>query len=95
MLKQVYRSTRNTRIERLWVEVGKHFARRWRAFFTRLEKHHDLDSRNPAHLWLLQLLFLKDINSDCDEFIQDWNAHPISGEGHDKSPNVSARINAM
>jgi hypothetical protein len=26
-------STFNTRIERLWVEVGSQFARRWRAFF--------------------------------------------------------------
>ncbi|KAK7000661.1 hypothetical protein R3P38DRAFT_3616554 [Favolaschia claudopus] len=31
-------STRNTRIERLWVEVGSQFARRWRGFFLRLER---------------------------------------------------------
>lgn len=30
-------STRNTRIERLWLEVGTQFARAWRAFFSRLE----------------------------------------------------------
>ncbi|KAF8149251.1 hypothetical protein K438DRAFT_1625182 [Mycena galopus ATCC 62051] len=30
-------STRNTCIERLWVEVETQFARRWRAFFTCLE----------------------------------------------------------
>ncbi|KAJ7202108.1 hypothetical protein GGX14DRAFT_370642 [Mycena pura] len=39
-------STHNTRIERLWVEVGSQFARSWQ-----------------------------------------WNCHPISGEGHDQSPN--------
>jgi hypothetical protein len=31
-------STRNTRIERIWSEVGSQFARAWRAFFLRLER---------------------------------------------------------
>ncbi|KAF8998159.1 hypothetical protein BDQ17DRAFT_1247961 [Cyathus striatus] len=30
-------STHNTRIERLWGEIGKQFGRRWKAFFQRLE----------------------------------------------------------
>ncbi|KAK6984404.1 hypothetical protein R3P38DRAFT_3332842 [Favolaschia claudopus] len=47
-------STHNTRIERLWVEVGSQFARRWRAFFYRLEALHGLDCRNLHHLWLIQ-----------------------------------------
>ncbi|KAJ7457474.1 hypothetical protein FB451DRAFT_1142707 [Mycena latifolia] len=80
------RSTNNTRIERLWVEVGSQFARRWRAFFYRLEALHGLDRKNPHHLWLLHLLFLDDINKDCDDFRAEWNCHPISGEGHDLSP---------
>ncbi|KIM68539.1 hypothetical protein SCLCIDRAFT_105599, partial [Scleroderma citrinum Foug A] len=46
------RSTHNTHIERLWVEVGLRFA--W-----------------PC----------------CAEFCEGWNAHPISGEGHNQSPN--------
>ncbi|KAJ7245205.1 hypothetical protein C8J57DRAFT_1438317 [Mycena rebaudengoi] len=58
-------STRNTRIERLWVEVGTQFARRWRGFFTRLERMHGLDHDNPHHLWLLHYLFLDAINLDC------------------------------
>ncbi|KAJ7732948.1 hypothetical protein DFH07DRAFT_755085, partial [Mycena maculata] len=79
-------STHNTRIERLWVEVGSQFARQWRAFFYRLEALHGLDRSNPHHLWLLHLLFLDLINEDCDNFRADWNCHPISGEGHDQSP---------
>ncbi|KAJ7442957.1 hypothetical protein FB451DRAFT_1343823 [Mycena latifolia] len=79
--------TNNTRIERLWVEVGSQFARCWRAFFYRLEALHGLDRRNPHHLWLLHLLFLNLINVDCDEFRAEWNCHPISREGHDQSPN--------
>ncbi|KAJ7769858.1 hypothetical protein B0H16DRAFT_1715509 [Mycena metata] len=79
-------STTNTRIERLWVEVGSQFARRWRAFFYRLEVLHGLDRTNPHHLWILHLLFLDLINEDCAAFRDEWNCHPISGEGHDQSP---------
>ncbi|RDX53979.1 hypothetical protein OH76DRAFT_1313617, partial [Lentinus brumalis] len=71
-------STRNTRIERMWVEVGSQFAYGWRAFFTRLERWHRLDPSNPAHLWLLHYLFLELINVDCKRFREDWNHHPIS-----------------
>ncbi|KAJ7088488.1 hypothetical protein B0H15DRAFT_780646 [Mycena belliarum] len=81
------RSTRNTRIERLWVEVGTQFARRWRAFFTRLGRLHHLDRKDPGQLWLLHLLFLPELNSDCREFQDEWNLHPISGRTtSDQSP---------
>ncbi|KAJ3809479.1 hypothetical protein F5876DRAFT_43775 [Lentinula aff. lateritia] len=82
-------STHNTRIERLWVEVGSQFGRAWRAFFFRLEGLHGLDRKNCHHLWLLHTLFLDEINKDCEDFQENWNAHPISGEGRDCSPNVS------
>ncbi|KAJ7897579.1 hypothetical protein B0H14DRAFT_2332530, partial [Mycena olivaceomarginata] len=72
-------STRNTRIERLWVEVGTQFARRWRGFFTRIERMHGLDHTSSHHLWLLHHLFLDDINSDCQEFQAEWNLHPLGG----------------
>jgi hypothetical protein len=36
-------STHNTRIEQLWVKVGKEFARAWRVFFFHLEQCHYLD----------------------------------------------------
>ncbi|KAJ7793220.1 hypothetical protein B0H14DRAFT_2393724, partial [Mycena olivaceomarginata] len=80
-------STHNTRIERLWVEVGSQFARRWRAFFYRLEALHGLDRSNPHHLWFLHLLFLDLISDDCEDFRAEWNCHPVSGEGHSQSPN--------
>lgn len=82
-------STRNTRIERLWVEVGTQFVRRWRAFFQRLERLHGLDAHNRIHLWLLHTLFLDQINEDCRDFQETYNSHPIAGQDtHDKSPNV-------
>ncbi|EIM82167.1 uncharacterized protein STEHIDRAFT_114791 [Stereum hirsutum FP-91666 SS1] len=72
-------SEKNTRIERTWVEVGSQFARRWRAFFVRLEKLHGLDRLNAAHLWLLHTLFLEPLNKDCADFVDAWNHQPISG----------------
>ncbi|KAJ7508019.1 hypothetical protein B0H11DRAFT_1704680, partial [Mycena galericulata] len=72
-------STRNTRIERLWVEVGTQFARPWRAFFTRLERLHGLNHDSPRHLWLLHRLFLDEINADCRDFQLEWNLHPLKG----------------
>ncbi|KAJ7037274.1 hypothetical protein C8F04DRAFT_952970 [Mycena alexandri] len=79
--------THNTRIERMWVEVGVQFARQWRAFFTRLGDLHRLDRHNPHHIWLLHRLFLANLNDNCHELQAQWNAHPISGRGtSDQSP---------
>ncbi|KAI1789144.1 hypothetical protein LXA43DRAFT_893471, partial [Ganoderma leucocontextum] len=79
-------STRNTRIERMWLEVGIQFAIRWRAFFTRLERCHGLDPEKPGHLWLLHALFLAEINVECSTFQHDWNRHSISGAGKGRTP---------
>ncbi|KAJ6614370.1 hypothetical protein B0H10DRAFT_2265466 [Mycena sp. CBHHK59/15] len=83
----ISRSMHNTRIERLWVEVGTQFARSWRGFFLRLERLHRFDPDNPHHLWLLHHLFLADINRDCEDFQQHWNHHPISGKGKNQTPS--------
>lgn len=85
----LYSSTRNTRIERLWLEVGRCFARGWRAFFVRLGRLYFLEKDNPHHLWLLHYLFLPDIKEDCEKFQKNWNSHPISGKGGNLSPLVS------
>jgi hypothetical protein len=31
---------------------------------------------------------MADIQQDCDEFRRDWNSHPLSGRGHNRSPLV-------
>jgi len=90
-----YRSTRNTRIERQWVEVGTQFCRAWRAFFYRLEEEHQLERGNAQHLWLLHYLFLDMINDDCQVFVQHWNNHPLSKLGHKQSPEVSNLLPAV
>lgn len=82
-------STRNTRIERVWGEVGSQLARRWRGFFQRLERMYDLNQENPHHLWLLTELFLDDLRKDCAMFVQQYNHHGIRGEGRNQTPEVS------
>lgn len=84
------RSTHNTRIERLWLESGWHFAQGWRAFFYHLEWLHFLERDDLHHVWLLHTLFLEDIQCDCEVFCQDWNKHPLSGKGQNMSPLVRA-----
>ena len=47
---------------------------------------------NPGHIWLLQTLFLNNINTNCNSFIREWNMHPISGhDTNDMSPQVFLR----
>jgi len=83
--------TRNSQIERFWVEVGSQVARQWRAFFTHLENIHCLDVSKSWHLWLIHFLFLDEINHDLSTFQEEWNHHPISHLGHDQSPLVSPK----
>lgn len=85
----IVRSTHNQRIERLWVDVGSQFVRRWRVFFARLEDMHCLRPAEPGHLWLLHQLFLDELNSDCRSFQLEWNLHGIGGpQTHGQTPSV-------
>lgn len=82
-------STRNTRIERLWGEVGSQVARRWKGFFQKLEREFHLNRGKPAHLWLLSEIFLDDLRKDCAEFVDMYNHHGIRGFAAGQSPEVS------
>ncbi|KAG8918181.1 hypothetical protein FRC02_002558 [Tulasnella sp. 418] len=71
------RSVHNVRIERLWVDVTTQFRSKWADFFQDLEVQHDLDINNSHHIWLLQYLFLADINRDATQFADGWNRHKM------------------
>ncbi len=43
-------STYNTRIERVWLNVGSKFGRAWRAFICRLEQLYGLEQKSPHYL---------------------------------------------
>lgn len=56
-----------------------------------LECLHCLEHHDSTHLWLLHLIFLDLINTDCLDFQETWNLHPISGHRtKDVSPAVSS-----
>lgn len=81
------RSVHNCRIERLWLDYTQGIGGKWREFFWALEEGSGLDADNPAHIWLLQYLFLDAINEDVQEWAEAWNAHKIQvPEGGSRSP---------
>ncbi|KAF8426138.1 hypothetical protein L210DRAFT_785760, partial [Boletus edulis BED1] len=83
---------RNSRIGRLWPEVGSQFGHRWKAFFSRLERLHSLGIEKSAHTWLLRTLFMDAISEDCEKFQAEWNLRPISGPtANNKKPQPQIR----
>lgn len=86
-LQRMHRSVHNVRIERLWEDTTLSFGEKWHEFFTILELEYGLNINNRNHIWLLQYLFLADINGDIDFFVHTWNHHRIQiRNGPNRSP---------
>lgn len=81
------RSVHNIRVERCWFDVNQGFGLKWKNFFMDLETFHGLIAGDPAHSWLVQHLFLKEIAHDAEEWRGVWNMHKmqLTGESN-KSP---------
>jgi hypothetical protein len=77
----VGRSTHNTRIERLWLDVRKNVVDFYRNFFKSLEDF-GLNINMLIDVYVLQYLFLPKINFELKEFIQAWNHHGLSTENN-------------
>ncbi|TFK45556.1 hypothetical protein OE88DRAFT_1639824 [Heliocybe sulcata] len=81
------RSVHNTRIECLWYDVTQGYNTKWKNLFINLELYYGLIPENPAHIWLLHLLFLPSINQDAQDWAQAWNSHVIElSDETDRSP---------
>ena len=74
-------SVHNTRIERLWVDVKAQLTGKWADFFASLEIYGNLDAANANHIWLLQYLFLTDLNQELQSFVNTWNLHSLRRRG--------------
>ena len=78
-------SVHNQRIERLWVDLRRVLVSYYTRLFSHLENAGVLDRLNEVHLFALHYVFLPRINRGIDEFVLDWNNHPLSSAGN-RSP---------
>ena len=82
----IYRSVHKSRIERIWYDVTEGFGGKWKNLFTDLEANKGLDVDNLAHIWLLQHLFLEQINRDALSWAEAWNNHKLQiRDGHQQT----------
>ena len=75
-------SVRNQRIERLWREVNRVIVSRFLNIFLFLESNGYFDPDNEVHLLALHRVYLPLINSAIEEFVRQWNNHPLTSEFH-------------
>ena len=74
------KSVHNQRIERLWRDVNRIICSRFLNIFLFLEQRGLFDTSNEIHLYCLHLVYVKLINEALDEFVGQWNNHPVSTE---------------
>lgn len=79
-------STRNQRIERLWVDLQRWCTSRYRRLFLYLETQALLHPDNPYHIWSLHFCYIPMINHSLQRFIFKWNRHGIRTAPGSKSP---------
>jgi hypothetical protein len=73
-------SVHNQRIERLWVDVGRCVISYFKDVFIYMENNGILDPDNVVDLIALEFVFTPKINRNLDEFVSQWNNHPLSSE---------------
>lgn len=90
-------STHNQRIERLWRDVSRVVLRQYKNLFNFLEAYYQLDCLNDMHLYALHYVFMPRINHTLEEFVRQYNNHPLRTERnltpvqlHTVSPITSA-----
>lgn len=70
-------STRNQRIERLWVNLQAWCTLRFKDIFTHLEESALLDVDSPIDMFALHYCYLPALNAALDFFKDRWNRHGI------------------
>lgn len=75
-------STRNQRIERLWVDLQKTCTSRYRAVFIYLERVGHMSPDNDLDLWALHFVYLPVINEALKCFVDYWDKHRIRTAGN-------------
>lgn len=70
----------NQRIERLWKELRRVVLRYNETLFYSLEESRALEQLNEIHIFCLHYVFLPRITRSINEFILQWNNHPLRTE---------------
>ena len=72
----------NQRIERLWRDVNRAVISRFLNIVLYLEHVQWLDPDNEIHLMALHLTYIPIINQAIEQFVDEWNNHPLSTESN-------------
>lgn len=76
------RSVHNVRVERLHRDVHSGVLCHYALLFTFMEEEGLLNVDSEEHLLALQEVFIPRINRSLNEFVNQWNSHPVSSAGH-------------
>jgi hypothetical protein len=90
------RSVHNVRVERLHRDVYSGVLCHYALLFTFMEEEGLLNVCSEEHLLALQEVFIPRINRSLNEFVNQWNSHPVSSAGH-QSPEqmfIAGSINS-
>jgi hypothetical protein len=87
------KSTRNQRIERLWLDVKKEVLRYYIRLFNGWVESYFLNFTSMRVKFVIHTLFMDRINADLARFRCSWNEHQVSTEGN-LSPNQMLFLNA-
>jgi len=75
-------SVHNQRIERLWRDVGDSFGVYYKNLLYFMEDQFLLDPFNEVHLYALHYVYIPRINRAIEEFVLQWNNHPIRTQNY-------------
>lgn len=73
-------SVHNQRIERLWRDMNRIVVSHFLNIFLFLESQGVLDPLNEVHRLCLHLVYIDLINETLQEFMAQWNNHPVTTE---------------
>ena len=79
------RSVHNVRVERLHRDVYSGVLCHYASLSSHMEKEGILNADNEEHLSALHHVFMRRINRSLEEFVNQWNSHPVSS-AHHQSP---------